>query len=55
MCITSGALSELPVRVLMDYYFGTYRDDNGEISFDELKQVFSENVGADAIPFNFDW
>ncbi|CDZ97571.1 mitochondrial inner membrane protein [Phaffia rhodozyma] len=33
-------------------YFDT--DGNGSITFDEFKAVFSENIGPDAIPFNFD-
>jgi hypothetical protein len=31
------------------------RNEDGTISFDELKDVFATNVGEDTIPFNFDW
>lgn len=29
-------------------------DGSGDVSFDEFKRVFSENLPADSIPFNFD-
>lgn len=37
-------------------HYGCFDSDaSGTISFDELKNVFTANVGPDAIPFNFDW
>jgi hypothetical protein len=32
-----------------------HRDDNGTISFEELKEVFNSSVAEDSIPFSFDW
>jgi hypothetical protein len=32
-----------------------YSDGAGTITFDEFKNVFSAEIGPDAIPFNFDW
>jgi hypothetical protein len=29
-------------------------DGNGAVSFAEFQRVFSENLGPEAIPFNFD-
>ncbi|KAG6873212.1 hypothetical protein C0995_001566 [Termitomyces sp. Mi166 len=34
--------------------FGSYSDHDGYITFDEFRNVFTANVGPDAIPFNFD-
>lgn len=31
------------------------RDHSGFISYDEFKNVFSANIGPNAIPFDFDW
>jgi hypothetical protein len=30
-------------------------DSSGTITFDEFKSVFAATLGADALPFNFDW
>ena len=30
-------------------------DHSGTITYDEFKNVYSSNIGPDAIPFDFDW
>jgi hypothetical protein len=35
--------------------FPIVRDNDGFITYDEFKSVFSANIGPDAIPFDFDW
>jgi len=30
-------------------------DGSGTITFDEFKSVFAATLGAEALPFNFDW
>ncbi|KAG5647705.1 hypothetical protein DXG03_008428 [Asterophora parasitica] len=37
-----------------DSFICVYSDNHGYITYDEFKNVFSANVGPDAIPFNFD-
>lgn len=32
-----------------------FSDSSGTITFDEFKSVFAATLGADALPFNFDW
>jgi len=32
-----------------------YSDGSGTITFAEFKSVFAATLGADALPFNFDW
>lgn len=32
-----------------------FSDSSGTITFDEFKNVFAATLGADALPFNFDW
>lgn len=32
-----------------------FSDSSGTITFDEFKSVFTATLGADALPFNFDW
>ena len=52
MCeYTRGRLPPLTLTLAL----GKFRDNSGYISFDEFKTVFSANIGADAIPFDFEW
>ena len=34
---------------------GVTSDDSGTITYEEFQNVFKENVGSEAIPFDFDW
>ena len=42
----------LPYEPATDLLFS---DGSGTITFDEFKNVFAATLGADALPFNFDW
>ena len=37
------------------YLWAWASDDSGTITYEKFQNVFKENVGTEAIPFDFDW
>lgn len=45
----------LKCTILITDGFCLNSDHDGYITYDEFKNVFSANIGSEAIPFDFDW